>query len=175
MKGLEPSTFCMASGGRAFERDGGAGDAVDVADPACVTGFDRHALSFVSEFTPSHVGRIKTVRGAVDLAECGYRFSRRVCCLTFIVEGYRDGHPVTVEWTDGLAIGSSRLIEAMLAAADARVPIEVHPDGRVIVAALEPAEIAFATILALLDGIPTAARGDVPELFRGGHHWAEVA
>jgi hypothetical protein len=95
--------------------------------------------------------------------------------LTFIVEGYRDGHPVTVEWTDGLAIGSSRLIEAMLAAADARVPIEVHPDGRVIVAALEPAEIAFATILALLDGIPTATRGDVPELFRGGHHWAEVA
>lgn len=95
--------------------------------------------------------------------------------MTFTVDGFRDGHPVTVEWADGLAIGSPRLIEAMRDAADAQVPIEVHPDGQIIVAALEPAETAFATILALLDGIPTAMRGDVPEFFAGTHRWAEVA
>jgi hypothetical protein len=95
--------------------------------------------------------------------------------VTFAVDGYRDGHPVTVEWTDGLAIGSPRLIDALRAAADAQVPIEVHPDGWIIVAALETAEVAFATILALLDGIPVATRGDVPELYRGTHRWADVA
>jgi hypothetical protein len=96
--------------------------------------------------------------------------------VTFTVEGYRDGFPVLVEWSDGLAVGSARLIEALLDAADAQVPIEVHPDGWMIVAALEPAEIAFATVLALLDGMPTAMRGDVPELFRrGSHRWADVA
>ena len=95
--------------------------------------------------------------------------------MTFTIDGYRDGHAVSVEWTDGLAIGSPRLIEAMLAAADAQVPLEVHPDGLIVVAALEPAEIAFATILALLDGIPGAVRGDVPEFYRGTHRWADVA
>lgn len=95
--------------------------------------------------------------------------------MRFVIEGYRDGEPVTVEWTDGLAIGSSRLIEALRAAADAAVPIEVRPDGWIVVAALEPAEIAFTTILALLDGIPTVTEGDIPELYRGTSRWAEVA
>lgn len=95
--------------------------------------------------------------------------------MTFTVDGYRDGHPVTVEWEDGLAIGSSRLVGALRDAADARYPIEVHPDGLIIVAALAPAEVAFATILALLDGMPVAVWGDVPELFRDPHRWADVA
>jgi len=94
---------------------------------------------------------------------------------TFTVDGYRDGHHVTVEWTDGFAIGSSRLIGALRDATDAQVPIEMHPDGRIIVAALEPAEIAFATILALLDGTPTDVRGDVPEPLGTTPRQADIA
>jgi hypothetical protein len=51
----------------------------------------------------------------------------------------------------------------------------VHPDGRIIAAALEPAEIAYATITALLDGIPAATSGDIPELFRDVARWTDVA
>jgi hypothetical protein len=68
-----------------------------------------------------------------------------------------------------------RLVGALRDAADAQLPIEIHADGRIILAALEPAEVALATILALLEGIPTAVNGDVPELFHDAHRWAEVA
>lgn len=95
--------------------------------------------------------------------------------VRFRVEGYRDGRRVEVDWEDGLAIGSSRLVDAFLEAAEAELPIEVHPDGRIIRAALEPAETAYATITALLDGIPAATSGDIPELFRDRAHWADVA
>ena len=74
-----------------------------------------------------------------------------------------------------MAIGSSRLVDAFLEAAEAELPIEVHPDGRIIAAALEPAEIAYATITALLDGIPAAILRDIPELFRDVAHWTDVA
>jgi hypothetical protein len=95
--------------------------------------------------------------------------------MWFRVEGYRDGQPVEVEWEDGDAIGSPRLIGALRDATDGQVPIEVRPDGRIITAALDPAEVAYATITALLDGIPTAMHGEIPELFRDRSHWADVA
>lgn len=86
--------------------------------------------------------------------------------MSFTITGYRDGQPVTVEWEDGLAIASPQLVGALCNAADAETPIEIHPDGRIIAAALEPSEVAFATILALLDGMPGTVQRDVPELFR---------
>ncbi len=94
----------------------------------------------------------------------------------FVIEGYRDGFPVGVEWTNGMVTGSWRLVDALQNAVENAVPLEVCPDGRIVRAAFEPAEIACATILALLDGdIPASTRGDIPEPFRTEHSWARIA